>query len=217
MAAKRARLALAVLAFGILSAPPSGFSDPYEDLDALVPQMRPGVFDWDGAYGGILFNVTSFRASITGLAPQPDTLRGKGAIAGIVAGYNVTAGGWLYGVEIDAGFGQIRASNADAEFKSDALATLRGRIGRTTGRNLLYVTGGVSLAATNRRSSLMTSGRTTTDLGLVVGAGYERVLNHVISGRLEYLYGRSIDGGSANIDDMHLLRASAVIHLNTEM
>lgn len=216
MAANRALFALAILFIGLIAGTPSGFSSPPQDTDGFNPQFRTGVFDWDGVYGGILFSVSSFRASITGLTPDPESMRGNGAIAGIVAGYNATSGDWLYGIEIDAGYGQIRASTANAEFKADAMASVRGRVGRSFGRNLLYLTGGLSLAATNRRSSLMTSGRTETALALVAGAGYERVLNHVLTGRLEYLYGHSIDGGGADINDMHLLRASAVIHLNNE-
>ena len=176
--------------------------------------IRSSVFDWQGAYGGPLFSVESFRAGSVGPSSSLRITDGNGRLAGIVAGYNFVRGGWVYGIEADAGYGQLRAARAGYQLKADVMGTLRARWGRGVDYNLFYATAGISFTGVNQRSALMINGKTTTHLGLVMGGGLERAFTPAITGRLEYLYGHTLETKHMGIEHLHMIRAGAVYHFS---
>ena len=185
-----------------------------DHIRAEPEPMRPAVFDWQGPYGGVLFAVKSFKAGIHDLGGTPDKVGGKGRLAGILAGYNVHRNEWVYGVEADAGYGQLRALRGRRRFKADLVGTLRTRMGRTFDNSLLYGTAGIALAGINQSSALMVKGDTATQVSWIVGAGFEHAFARSLTGRLEYLYARNLDGKKGpEIRDMHMIRAGAIYHL----
>ena len=176
-------------------------------------KMRPAVFDWQGAYGGVLFAVKSFEAGMTGISGLPDKVDGSGRLTGIVAGYNLRHNNMIYGLEGDVGYGQIRALNGQGKLEADVMGTLRARLGYAFDGNLLFGTAGVAIAGINETSPLMVSGDTSTYIGWIIGGGLEHGFARSLSGRIEYLYGRNLKVQAIGIRDMHLIRAGAVYHL----
>jgi outer membrane immunogenic protein len=117
------------------------------------------------------------------------------------------------GVEGDLGF--LRLKRAVINFqdgetfgvKGQGYATLRGRLGYSTGPSLFYLTGGVGLVRLTNTVSEVGDGSestTRTKAGLVVGAGMETMLGGNWSARVEYLDLRAgdilADGDPAEVD-----------------
>ncbi|MGI9462431.1 MAG: outer membrane protein [Aestuariivirgaceae bacterium] len=190
----------------------SGQADP--TANPTLRDVHKSILDWDGAYAGALFSVKSFEAGSQGSGPAISMKDGKGRLAGIVAGYNFGHKSWLYGLEADIGYGQIKASQPGVRLKADVMGTLRARFGRRFQDSLFYATAGASFTGVNQRSPLMTSGDTSTHIGLVVGGGLEFALTRAISGRLEYVYGHTLEDRGLGIENLHMLRAGAVYHFS---
>lgn len=146
---------------------------------------------------------------------------------GIQAGYNVQNGGLVFGVEGDIGSFGLKVSGSGSanyavsyfpsttasrftvgtEVEAAWLATLRGRLGFTTGNVLLYITGGLALSdvkvsntfSDNRASggfagATGASSSSKVRTGFVVGGGAEWAMNRNWTLKGEYLY---VDLGSA--------------------
>ena len=177
-----------------------------------VPDLRPGHFDWGGAYGGILFSVKSFKAGVRGLGAEPDSVDGSGRVAGLLAGYNEVQGNWLLGAEADIGYGQLRGVRRNRRFKADLTGTLRLRFGRHFDNNLLYATGGMLFAGINQSSGAMIRGDTSTQIAAVAGAGVEHAFTRSLSARLEYLYAHGLRDSGIGFQHMHMIRAGAAFH-----
>lgn len=190
------------------------------------------VHDWSGVYAGALLgygwaaNQTSMvYESGGGPASSPwFDYDGDGFTGGAIAGANWQTGAWVYGLEGDisaanvegqTSFTQISGSGDEAAFAIGSLTpmnfttelqwygTLRGRVGYSFDRMLLYGTAGLAVGGVKSTffDTVADSGDTTTQVGYAVGAGAEAALNNDWSLRLEYLY---IDLG----DDRHEVTVS---------
>ena len=201
-----------VAACAILAA---GFQPCAADTPAPteIRKMRPAVFDWQGAYGGVLLAVKSFQADIAGLGGTPDNIDGSGRLAGIVAGYNLRHNNVIYGLEGDVGYGQIRALSGQGKLEADVMGTLRARLGYDFDGSLLFATAGAAFAGVNKTSRLIVKGDTSTHLGWIVGGGLEHAFARRLTGRIEYLYGRNLQDKNTGIRDIHMIRAGLVYHL----
>jgi outer membrane immunogenic protein len=120
----------------------------------------------------------------------------RGALGGVHAGYNFQSGNLVFGAEGDFSAANLDGARTDGLERVDVstsyLASLRGRLGFTTGPALLYVTGGVAftnwkLRATDGVDTFSASGR---DTGWVVGGGAEFMFASNWSARLEGLHYR---------------------------
>jgi outer membrane immunogenic protein len=126
------------------------------------------------------------------------------------------AGSWVFGVEGDVDGADIRASqaivfpgssllgaggNGFLTQKQEWLASLRGRIGYTADRGLIYFTaggawtnvkigGGATILGTDDVAGDTASpfSVSTTRSGYVIGGGYERMIDSNWLVRAEYLY-----------------------------
>ncbi len=148
-----------------------------------------------------------------------DGVTGVGATGGAAVGYN-----WLYdsllllGFEADVSVLDGKTSTAgsatgvspyeiDTSAEINWVATVRGRLGITFDRSLIYVTGGLGIGERQFSQSIVqlnfpfveTGRANSTGVGWVLGGGLEHALGSEWSLRLQYLH---IDLGSESADSV---------------
>ncbi|MFL6840027.1 MAG: outer membrane protein, partial [Bradyrhizobium sp.] len=192
----------AAIASGVLAFPAAGRA---ADLPLKAPALR-AVNDWTGLYIGAHagYGRGSSRFALNDGAAISDNGVFSGMIGGVQAGYNYRLNsGWLVGVEGDFSFPNYITSNSIVSALAtpantitqqwDYTASLRGRIGYTSGSWLVYSTGGFAWmgeryfdapALSDNRKIL------NTRPGWIAGAGIEYGFAPHWSARLEYLYSR---------------------------
>jgi outer membrane immunogenic protein len=140
------------------------------DIPARMPYKAPAVvapvFSWtgfyvgiNGGYGGNEYKYP-FQAPIVSSSGEA-TLNSSGFLAGGQMGYNWQAGSWVFGVEADIQWSNIKGElDASANTPLGALAlsagselewfgTVRGRLGYTWDRLMVYGTGGFAYGSVN--------------------------------------------------------------------
>ena len=159
------------------------------------------------------------------LGPNSYTLNADGPLFGGQAGYNWQIASWVAGVEADISGVGVRAFHAQPPhcpqiplgctpagpllsggsfLKQDVnwLASLRGRLGRSWGAGMIYVTGGAAIGGIDYQANLtdgFAGGRyypvkaSKTQSGWVAGGGYEWSVWSNWTMRGEYLYYRLDD------------------------
>ncbi len=153
-----------------------------------APVVVPS-YNWTGFYAGINGGYGFGRSKWDGL---PATFDVNGGMVGGQLGYNWQFGQFVYGVEGDGDWTDLRGSFANCPF-AFFLATARGRLGFAADRWLPYVTGG--LAVGNIRAAVPDfAGIDKTNAGWTVGGGLEFALSGNWTAKAEYLY---VDLGNA--------------------
>ncbi len=184
------------------------FGGPAEALPFFSTAMLAPAHNWTGLYVGVN---AGLGVSTTRVPAMPNTfgfiagntdMNGRGFAGGAQLGYNFMIGPqWLVGLEGDLGYLGLNHSfrewnDPGVTFaqKTDWYGTLRGRIGRTTGPALLYLTGGGAWVRIQDGITTVAAGEQTsrTGSGWTFGGGTEVALDPRWSARLEYLY---IDAG----------------------
>ena len=143
----------ALIAAALLSI--AGFVGPASAADLAArpytkaPPAPAGFYNWTGFYiganGGYGWGSASSYAIPGGIPTSHDP---SGGLAGGQIGYNWQTGPWVYGLEADGDWANIRGSAlcpvpvASCASDTRALASFRGRLGWATGPVLLYGTGG---------------------------------------------------------------------------
>jgi outer membrane immunogenic protein len=140
------------------------------------------------------------NGALCDVIPDSD-FNGVGVIGGVQAGYNWQTGNWVFGIEADGqgtslknsstivgafplnppppGFADPPGTIFSTAARLDWLATVRGRIGITSGAALFYVTGGGAFGGVRTATNLigpLNSYPSTTDsnrAGWTVGGGVE--------------------------------------------
>jgi opacity protein-like surface antigen len=207
------------------------------DMPVKAPPAAVAVYSWTGCYiGGNVgyaradahYEGTPNAAYIAGAfspaeaagqaATSQHALRPSGITAGGGAGCNVQNGAWLWGIEGDANFQNIRRNDFvvlpgaggapgtyswQDDLRSQWFATFRGRLGVVAGsRHLFYVTGGGAIAEFRALKALDFPGAvgfryegsvSGARLGWVVGGGYEFAISGNWTVKAEYLH---LDFGS---------------------
>ncbi|GLR83793.1 carbohydrate porin [Bradyrhizobium iriomotense] len=199
------------------------------DLPLKAPALQ-AVYDWTGLYIGAHVGFTRGTSSATLTDPTIATDNNvfDGMTGGVQAGYNYRLNsGLLLGVEGDISFPNYLPSNhvvsatatalSSAEERWDYVASLRARLGYTTGAWLFYATGGLAFAG-ERFLSTPTNDvedrRLHTRLGWAAGAGVEYAFAPHWTARLEYLYRKFDDANVsfpsgvnyASAMDLHTIR-----------
>ena len=168
--------------------------------------------NWNGFYVGV--NLGSGLSQVHGNTNP--AIGGSFDIAdsafngGVQAGYNWQfAPHWVVGVEADIGwlgFDRLRRNwNEVVVFgvETDWYATLRGRLGYSTGPALLYVTGGAAFVKTtnhvNNVIGPVNASSSDTSSGWVIGSGLEAALGGNWTATTEYLL---IDAGSQDVTNL---------------
>jgi outer membrane immunogenic protein len=119
-----------------------------------------------------------------------------GFVGGIFLGYNYQDNNVVYGVEADAGLGDLsegpdkNSSNNDwSSFDIDWNAHVRARAGLVYDATLFYVTGGLAIAGVSvDDNDPGWSDDNATHVGWTVGCGIDRLLTENLTVRFEYLY-----------------------------
>ncbi|MDF0516245.1 porin family protein [Bradyrhizobium yuanmingense] len=165
-----------------------------------APVAVASVYNWTGFYLGIVGG-GAWEAS----SGDPKM---QGGFVGGTAGYNWQTGNVVFGIEADGAWADVSASAtgvvfvpgvgavaATASSKTDAMGTVRGRIGWAVNNVLLYGTGGY--AWIDNKLSFTALGATISESkfhsGWTVGAGVEAFFAPNWSVKGEYLY-RSLGG-----------------------
>ncbi|MCK1653792.1 porin family protein [Bradyrhizobium sp. 149] len=188
-----------------------------------APVAVASVYNWTGFYLGV----------VGGGAWQADSdPKMKGGFVGGTAGYNWQTGNVVFGLEADAAWADVSASagavgvipglglvTVTASSKTDALGTVRGRIGYAVNNVMFYGTGGYAWID-NKLSSTATAGAIGVSIsdskfhsGWTVGAGVEAFFAPQWSVKGEYLY-RSL-GSETYFGNVGIPTASGSLNFHT--
>ena len=174
--------------------------------DMMLPSYKAPAYvaplyaNWTGFYVGLNGGYGFGRSTwdVPAVSPSP-----KGFLAGGTLGYNLQTGTWVWGVEGDFDWSDMRGSvgcgAADCETKNNWLATARLRIGYAGWSNWMpYITGGGAFGSLKASNSAI-GDASKTKFGWTAGAGIEYAFLGNWSAKVEYLYADlgSFDCGSA--------------------
>lgn len=182
------------------------------DLPVRGPAPAPyaPVFSWAGFYVGGQVGYSWNENAVEGRFPalfiqsQPKAV---GAFGGLHTGYNFQSGAFVYGLEADVNYANLKGNaigrlgnvlNAPNNHSATlgVNGSVRARLGVAFGNLLPYITGGVALAD-NKYTINHVGGQgsfSKTMIGWTAGAGAEYALSNNWTARIEYRY---TDYGSA--------------------
>ena len=155
-----------------------------------APAVYAPIFTWTGGYVGINGGYGWGRSDWTGYGAEP---RVSGGLVGLTLGYNWQTGPWVFGLEGDIDWSDIRGGFTNAacptgcETRNSWLGTARGRLGYAIDRVMPYVTGGLAVGDIRTTQAGFTGAR-ETNAGWTVGAGIEAALAPNWTAKVEYLH-----------------------------
>jgi outer membrane immunogenic protein len=172
-----------------------------------APMMAPSPFpspvqNWTGLYIGINGGYGWGRSDWTAPGfPRSNTgdFDVSGGLVGGTAGYNWQSANWVYGLEGDIDWSDIKGTthfncSVGCTTKNSWLSTVRGRVGYTYGQFLPFITGGLAIGDI-RASGPTLVGGSDTNVGWTFGGGIEYALLGNFTIKAEYLY---VDLGDFN-------------------
>ncbi len=195
------------------------------------------TINWTGVYGGVTagYGAGSSSAYLCRGTNHPWTSNDpSGAVGGGTLGYNYQLNPqWVLGVEGDLSAGDMGGTNMlniwDGHHWAtgwDGLLTVRGRVGYSLGKTLLYGTAGFAALHSDETIAGNTPGEAADGRGwrpgFAVGAGVEQKFTDRISGKIEYLYMDFADLQNTDMNgeamtwraDMNLIRVGMNYKLN---
>jgi outer membrane immunogenic protein len=155
------------------------------------PPMIAAVYDWSGFYIGANGGWGQERRCFDAVAAVGGTVLGSagchdanGGVAGGQIGYRWQSGGWVFGLEAQGDWANLRGDNVNLLFpafvnrtKMDAFGLFTGQIGYAWNNALFYIKGGA--AVVDDRNDILTNGvvvastNSDTRWGGTVGVGFE--------------------------------------------
>jgi outer membrane immunogenic protein len=151
---------------------------------AAAPYVAPvPVFTWTGFYAGV--NAGYGWGSQKGAA-DADYGSLSGAQVGGTAGYNYQMGQIVLGMEGDMDWSNAKNTKGAYISKQTSIGTVRGRVGYSVDRVLLFTTGGYAGGAVERTASAASA--SDWHNGYALGAGMEYAITNNVSAKAEYLY-----------------------------
>jgi outer membrane immunogenic protein len=167
------------------------------------------LYDWTGFYvgahgGGGWSNATLGDPTGANFAPLGTDVHvsGSGWLGGGQLGYNTQLGAWVFGIEGDLSYTDVRGSTtsplgANVSTRLNWLGTVTGRLGIAWDRTLLYAKAGAAFGENSYRVPLAADFRgDDVRIGWTVGAGAEYNLFGNWSVKAEYNY---IDLGTRTV------------------
>jgi len=156
-----------------------------------APYMAPPVYIWAGPYIGINGGGGWGESSWSG-APATGNFDVSGGLIGGTIGYNWQQGPYVFGLEGDLDWSDIRGTTTvncgvGCETRNTWLGTVRGRVGYAFDRFLPYVTGGLAVGEVEANRAFFGTA-SETRAGWTVGAGLEFALVGNWTAKAEYLY-----------------------------
>jgi len=178
---------VSIAALGITSASAADLAArPYTKAP---PPMIAAVYDWSGWYIGANGGWGSSRNSWNSVSPFLIGPEGShdatGGVAGGQIGYRWQTGTWVFGLEAQGDWADLKGSNASLLFpgfintsKIDAFGLFTGQIGYANNNVLLYFKGGAAVTSNKYRindltGALFASSGDDTRWGGTVGVGLE--------------------------------------------
>ncbi|WP_417686428.1 outer membrane protein [Roseibium sp.] len=176
--------AVSALSVPVLAADLPQPADPAPTYYDQVPAAR---FDWGGAYvgGNLGWGWGNFNNRN---APDTD---GYGVQGGVHAGYNyLIAPNVVLGAEADFQLSDLNGSattgGTNVKTGSDWNSSIRGRLGYTFDRFMVYGAGGLAIA--DQDFNVNGAKKSATALGWTAGAGVEGAVTDKVTARLEYVH-----------------------------
>jgi outer membrane immunogenic protein len=207
------RVLVAVAFIGVWALPgPVVAADlgPVPPAPAKAASYIAPLYDWTGFYlgahgGGGWSAATARDPSGVAFAP-PGTgvnVSGQGWLAGGQLGYNHQIGAWVFGIEGDLSYTDIRGTTTspfgvEVGTRLDWVGTVTGRLGIAWDRTLLYAKAGAAFAENSFTARVPVVDFRGKDMrtGWTVGAGAEYALWDNWSVKAEYNY---IDLGTRTV------------------
>ncbi len=186
------------------------------------PTRAPVVvssYNWTGAYIGINGGYGFGRSKWDGLPAGPASFNVNGGMVGGQLGYNWQFGQFVYGVEGDGDWTDLRGTanfancSVGCRTRNDFLSTARGRFGFAADRWLPYVTGGLAVGDIKATVPGF-AGVDKTNAGWTAGGGLEFALSGPWTVKAEYLY---VDLGKAGCSVACGLPAGNNVSLTTNV
>jgi len=157
-----------------------------------APPMIAAIYDWSGFYIGANGGWGSSRNCWDVLPPFAVVATAEGChdatggVAGGQVGYRWQSGGWVFGLEAQGNWADLRGSNVSQAIggsinrsKIDAFGLFTGQVGYAWNNVLLYAKGGAAVTdnkydiLSTAGGALLASTNNSTRWGAVVGAGLE--------------------------------------------
>ncbi|MBO1026969.1 porin family protein [Ochrobactrum sp. SD129] len=178
-------------------------ADAIQEYVEPAPVVENVAFNWNGGYLGVsagyMFDNTT-RATASDLLGNQFSRRyikgTDGFVGGIYGGYNFSSGNFVYGLEANLDYAD--SDNKRNTFRDGATThsdiglngALRGRLGYSVDRALVYATGGLALADIEYKATDLsgTAKKSTTEAGYTVGAGVEYAVTNNVLLRTEYAF-----------------------------
>jgi outer membrane immunogenic protein len=169
---------------------------------AYIPVI-PVQYNWGGVYIGINGGYGFGSSDWTFAGAPTGNFNINGPLVGGTLGANFQSGAFVFGVEGDGDWSNIKGSSSatntvcgSCQTANTWLATLRARAGVAWDRVLLYGTGGGAAGSINTSvpalpanvPPLTAGSSTSTEFGWAAGAGVEVALTDNITAKIEYLY-----------------------------
>ncbi|MGE3147832.1 MAG: outer membrane protein [Pseudorhodoplanes sp.] len=166
-------------------------------MPVKAPEYMAPIYLWTGSYIGINGGGGWGNSKWDSAAAPTGNFDVSGGLIGGTIGYNWQNGPFVFGLEGDIDWSDIRGTTttncaAGCETRNTWLGTGRGRIGYAFDRFLPYVTGGVAFGGVEANRPGF-GGASETQAGWALGGGIEFALAGNWSAKAEYLY---VDLGS---------------------
>lgn len=185
--------------------PPS--APPPQAPATYIPAPAP-IYNWGGIYVGINGGYAFGNSDWTQGALSTGNFSVDGGLIGGTIGANFQSGQFVFGVEGDWDWADIKGSSAagcgtlgtaippvgtigpmtTCETKSDWLATIRGRVGYAFDRVLVYGTAGGAVGDVEAGPSSSATFDSSTEFGWTAGAGVEVGITPNLTAKVEYLF-----------------------------
>ncbi len=185
--------ALAALAFLA-----SSFAAQAADIPPPVykgPRAVVAYYNWTGFYVGLNAGY-GFGSSDWSAVPTASN-KPKGFLVGGTLGYNYQVGSWVFGLEGDFDWSNVKGSadcavGISCSTSNTWLATFRGRLGYAFDRWLPYITAGGAYGNVKAEVSVpafgLAASTAKSQLGWAFGAGREYAFLGNWTAKIEYLY-----------------------------
>jgi outer membrane immunogenic protein len=184
-----------------------GSAASFKDSPDFVP-----VTSWTGFYAGVNGGYGFSDSTHNGVDPE-------GGFGGGQIGYNWQGGlgfgpNFVYGIVTDIQGADITDSRGGSRSETDFFGTVRGKVGYSFGRTLVYGTGGFAYGDVKNRVPGFE--RADTETGYTVGGGIEYKINPAWSVGAEYQFvnldGDSDRGNNFSDTELHTIRATLNYH-----
>jgi outer membrane immunogenic protein len=165
-------------------------------MPTKAPEYMAPVYMWAGPYIGIQGGGGWGESHWDG-APATGNFDLSGGLIGGTIGYNWQQGPYVFGLEGDLAWSNIRGTTTvncalGCETRNSWLGTVRGRVGYAFDRFLPYFTGGLALGEVEANRPVF-GGDSETRAGWTIGGGIEFAVAGPWTAKVEYLY---VDLGS---------------------